>query len=171
MYSVFIITNPYNSHKYIGVTKKNLEDIVSLFEMHLNNKYSNIENRSYIYLDMRKFGFECFRFKFLKSGLTKKHALQIEREFKRSDLSFEYYAVRDIKRNNASKFRSCYKLISEDEILYFKSTIEISKKFGCHKTNITRSLKDGYLFMKKYFIVRISESEYNKKTSQTPKLF
>jgi len=145
----------------IRITSLNIEDRFKIHRQHLNSKCSNIENRSLLYLDMGKYGIDNFNISLLKNNLTKKHALRIENEFQKNDTRFERYSKRDLDRDCRPKFNSCYKLISEDEVLFFKSTIEISKKFNCHKTNVTRSLNDGYLFLRKYLIVRISIEEYN----------
>ena len=159
-YNVYIISNLINNHLYIGITSLIIENRLKIHKQHLNSKCSNIENRSLLYSDMNKFGFDKFSIELFESNLTKQNALKIEREFQINDLRFERYSKRDLNRDSRRKFNSCYKLISKDNVLFFKSTVEIAKEFNCHKSNITRSLKDGYLFLKKYLIVRITLDEY-----------
>lgn len=160
-YNVYIISNKNNNDLYIGTTSLEINDRFKIHRQHLNSKCSNIENRSSLYLDMAKYGIDSFNISLLKNNLTKKHALKIEAEFQNNDVRFKKYAKKDLARDCRPKFNSCYKLISEDDILFYKSTVEIAKKFNCHKTNVTRSLNDGYLFLKKYLIVRITTEEYN----------
>lgn len=165
-YTVYEILNTVNSDRYVGITSKGTLGRFKIHKSILNSKHSNTENRSEMYADMIKFGFDKFFILSIKDGLSKKLALKIEKELQKQPV-YKRYAKRDVSRDRIVKFRSCYKLISEDETLFFKKTTDIAKHFKCHKTNVTRSLNDGYLFLKKYFVVRISEAEYLESNGQS----
>lgn len=160
-YRVYIISNTVNSDLYVGVTSLSLDERFSIHKMHSRSKCSNIDNRSKIYKDIIKYGIDKFSIELLEDNLTKRTALDLEIKTQKNNL-FVRYSKNDTSRVRLRKFNSCYKLVSESETLYFKTTVEISKKFNCHRSNITRSLKDNYLLFKKYNVFRISVSEYNK---------
>ena len=160
IYKVYEITNTINKDVYVGATSLELEERFAIHAMHLKSDCSNIANRSEMYEDMMQYGIDKFSIKLLHGKLPKDHALKIEKDYQKYDKRCRRYAERDLKRDRRSKFNSCYKLIGENEVLYFKKGTEIAKKFNCHRTNVTRSANDGYLFLKKYFIRRISHAEY-----------
>jgi esterase/lipase len=160
-YKVYIIKNTINKNLYVGTTSLELDKRFKIHKMHLFSKCSNIENRSFIYKDMLNFGFNNFFIELFKSNLNKSQALEIEKELQTKNKLFYQYAKRDLQRINCNKYNSCYKLVSADECIYFKTTVEIAKKFNCHKTNVTRSINDNYLLLRKYKVFRIDLIEYN----------
>lgn len=170
-YSVYVISNTFSSDKYIGVTKGTLEQRFNIHLMHSKSNCSNITNRSLMYQDIEKYGFGNFTINPFAINLSKKIALGIEKDFQLNDDRFYKYSERDINRNSKPKFNSCYKLISSQETLFFKSTSDISKKFKCHRSNVTRSINDGYMFLRKYLVVRISKVEYLKNAKNDFNLF
>lgn len=164
-YKVYVISNSVNSNLYVGVTSLSIEKRMSIHKMHSTSKCSNVENRSLMYKDILKFGFDKFSIKLLKDGLSKREALDLETKTQRNNL-FLRYSKKDTSRIRLRKFNSCYKLVSETEVLYFKTTVAISKMFNCHRSNVTRSLKDNYLLFRKYKVYRIEESEFSEEISK-----
>jgi predicted GIY-YIG superfamily endonuclease len=122
-YNVYIISNSINNDLYIGTTSLDIEDRFKIHKQHLVSKYSNTKNRSLMYLDMQNYGLDNFNISLIKNNLTKKHALNIESEYQKNDHRFKRYSERDLNRDCRAKFRSCYKLISDDTVLFFKSTV------------------------------------------------
>ena len=158
VYKVYIIHNSINNDKYVGMTSKTLNERFIIHKAKLTSKCSG--GRTVMYDDMRNFGFDKFIIELVKVFSSKKEAMELEKQIQISDKAFFRYAQKDLNRCTSPTHATPYKFVSATQTLFFKTTIEAANYFNCHKTNITKSITNGYRFMKTYDIIRISKDEY-----------
>lgn len=163
-YSLYVITNRLTEDGYVGVTSKSIYQRWKQHLAHMKSKVSNTKNRSLLYADMKQFGIENFEIEKIFTFHDKKKALETERRLQKNNAKFKRYSSRDLQRDRTPKFNGSFILKSKNETLVCKSAVSIARQFNVHRSSVIRAYNDGYLFLRKYVVERITRKEYEHRT-------
>ena len=149
---LYQIKNTVTNNCYVGYTTRKLEDRISQhLGCHSKSSASACYNRTKMYEDFNKYGLENFSVSILGICQTKKELIDAEKLFQ-DHKDFKYYNERNSKKDTTKKHKLKKVCLTDSQGIkqYFKSPIEVAKKFNCHRSNVIKAIKGQYLLKRKY---------------------